>query len=31
MYRSSGYREVDAFNDEPYGDHWFEQLEPAPG
>jgi GNAT superfamily N-acetyltransferase len=29
MYRSSGYREVDAFNDEPYGDHWFEKrLEP---
>ena len=25
MYRSSGYREVDAFNDEPYGDHWFEK------
>jgi DNA-binding MarR family transcriptional regulator/GNAT superfamily N-acetyltransferase len=23
MYRSSGYVEVDAFNDEPYGDHWF--------
>jgi GNAT superfamily N-acetyltransferase len=25
MYRSSGYREVSAFNDEPYGDHWFEK------
>jgi len=25
MYRSSGYREVAAFNDEPYGDHWFEK------
>jgi DNA-binding MarR family transcriptional regulator/GNAT superfamily N-acetyltransferase len=25
MYRSAGYREVDAFNDEPYGDHWFEK------
>jgi DNA-binding MarR family transcriptional regulator/GNAT superfamily N-acetyltransferase len=25
MYRSSGYREVPAFNDEPYGDHWFEK------
>ena len=25
MYRSSGYVEVDAFNDEPYGDHWFEK------
>lgn len=23
LYRSSGYREVPAFNDEPYGDHWF--------
>jgi GNAT superfamily N-acetyltransferase len=29
MYRSSGYREVEAFNDEPYAHHWFEkQLEP---
>jgi GNAT superfamily N-acetyltransferase len=29
MYRSSGYREVDAFNDEPYAHHWFEkQLDP---
>jgi len=25
MYRSSGYREIAAFNDEPYGDHWFEK------
>jgi DNA-binding MarR family transcriptional regulator len=25
MYRSSGYLEVDPFNDEPYADHWFEQ------
>jgi DNA-binding MarR family transcriptional regulator/GNAT superfamily N-acetyltransferase len=25
MYRSSGYREIPAFNDEPYGDHWFEK------
>ena len=25
MYRSSGYREIDAFNDEPYADHWFEK------
>ncbi len=25
MYRSSGYREVAAFNDEPYADHWFEK------
>jgi GNAT superfamily N-acetyltransferase len=31
LYRSSGYREVDAFNDEPYAHHWFEKaLEPAP-
>ena len=29
LYRSAGYREVDAFNDEPYAHHWFEkQLEP---
>ena len=26
MYRSCGYREVDAFNDEPYADHWFEKV-----
>ena len=25
MYRSTGYVEVDAFNDEPYADHWFEK------
>ncbi|HET6948861.1 MAG TPA: helix-turn-helix domain-containing GNAT family N-acetyltransferase [Acidimicrobiales bacterium] len=25
LYRSSGYREVPAFNDEPYADHWFER------
>jgi DNA-binding MarR family transcriptional regulator/GNAT superfamily N-acetyltransferase len=25
MYRTSGYREVDPFNDEPYADHWFEK------
>ena len=25
LYRSSGYREVERFNDEPYGDHWFEK------
>ena len=25
MYRSSGYREVPAFNDEPYGQLWFEK------
>jgi DNA-binding MarR family transcriptional regulator/GNAT superfamily N-acetyltransferase len=23
MYRSAGYTEVPAFNDEPYADHWF--------
>jgi GNAT superfamily N-acetyltransferase len=25
LYRRSGYREVDAFNDEPYAHHWFEK------
>jgi DNA-binding MarR family transcriptional regulator/GNAT superfamily N-acetyltransferase len=25
MYRSAGYREIDAFNDEPYAHHWFEK------
>lgn len=25
LYRSSGYREVDAFNDELYAHHWFEK------
>jgi DNA-binding MarR family transcriptional regulator/GNAT superfamily N-acetyltransferase len=25
MYRSAGYREVEAFNDEPYADLWFEK------
>jgi DNA-binding MarR family transcriptional regulator len=25
MYQTSGYREVDPFNDEPYADHWFEK------
>ena len=25
MYRSAGYVEVDAFNDEPYAHHWFEK------
>jgi len=30
LYRSSGYREVAAFNDEPYAHHWFEKrLSPA--
>jgi DNA-binding MarR family transcriptional regulator/GNAT superfamily N-acetyltransferase len=26
LYRSAGYREVAAFNDEPYADHWFEKV-----
>jgi DNA-binding MarR family transcriptional regulator/GNAT superfamily N-acetyltransferase len=25
LYRESGYREVERFNDEPYADHWFEK------
>jgi DNA-binding MarR family transcriptional regulator/predicted GNAT family N-acyltransferase len=25
MYRAAGYREVTAFNDEPYAHHWFEK------
>ena len=25
LYRTSGYSEVDAFNDEPYAHHWFEK------
>jgi len=25
LYRSAGYREVSAFNDERYADHWFEK------
>ena len=25
LYRSSGYQEVPAFNDEPYAHHWFEK------
>ncbi|HEX2187498.1 MAG TPA: helix-turn-helix domain-containing GNAT family N-acetyltransferase [Longimicrobiaceae bacterium] len=25
LYRGSGYREVPAFNDDPYADHWFEK------
>jgi DNA-binding MarR family transcriptional regulator/RimJ/RimL family protein N-acetyltransferase len=32
MYRAAGYREVAAFNDEPYAHHWFEKtLDPPPG
>jgi len=26
LYRGSGYREVSAFNDEPYAHHWFEKA-----
>jgi DNA-binding MarR family transcriptional regulator/GNAT superfamily N-acetyltransferase len=30
LYRSAGYRERPAFNDEPFADHWFEKrLEPG--
>ena len=25
LYRSAGYTEVPAFNDEPYAHHWFEK------
>jgi hypothetical protein len=25
LYRNSGYREVPAFNHEPYAHHWFEK------
>jgi ribosomal protein S18 acetylase RimI-like enzyme len=25
LYRTAGYREVPAFNDEPYAHHWFEK------
>jgi GNAT superfamily N-acetyltransferase len=28
LYRSAGYIEVAAFNDEPYADHWFEKQLP---
>jgi ribosomal protein S18 acetylase RimI-like enzyme len=28
LYRSVGYVEVAAFNDEPLADHWFEKLLP---
>ncbi|NJP97777.1 MarR family transcriptional regulator [Nonomuraea sp. FMUSA5-5] len=30
LYRSSGYSEVPAFNDEPYAHHWFEKHLPGP-
>jgi hypothetical protein len=30
LYRTSGYMEVAAFNDEPYAHHWFEmRLAPS--
>jgi DNA-binding MarR family transcriptional regulator/GNAT superfamily N-acetyltransferase len=29
LYRSSGFREIDAFNDEPYAHHWFEKSAPV--
>ena len=31
LYRSAGYREVPAFNDEPYAHHWFEKRLVPPG
>jgi DNA-binding MarR family transcriptional regulator/GNAT superfamily N-acetyltransferase len=32
LYRSAGYHEVPAYNDEPYADHWFEKpMTPAQG
>jgi DNA-binding MarR family transcriptional regulator/predicted GNAT family N-acyltransferase len=31
LYRSSGYREVPAFNNEPYAHHWFEKQLNASG
>ncbi|WP_318307022.1 bifunctional helix-turn-helix transcriptional regulator/GNAT family N-acetyltransferase [Amycolatopsis solani] len=30
LYRAAGYREVSAFNDEHYADHWFEKHLAAP-
>ncbi|MCR6483713.1 MarR family winged helix-turn-helix transcriptional regulator [Amycolatopsis sp. OK19-0408] len=30
LYRAAGYREVTAFNDEHYADHWFEKHLPGP-
>ena len=26
LYRSAGYSEVEAFNDEPHAHHWFEKI-----
>jgi DNA-binding MarR family transcriptional regulator/GNAT superfamily N-acetyltransferase len=31
LYRGSGYREVPAFNSEPYAHHWFEKSLTGPG
>jgi DNA-binding MarR family transcriptional regulator/GNAT superfamily N-acetyltransferase len=31
LYRAAGYREVAAFNDEPYAHHWFEKTLAGPG
>jgi DNA-binding MarR family transcriptional regulator/GNAT superfamily N-acetyltransferase len=31
LYRSAGYREVSAFNPEPFADHWFEKHLDLPG
>jgi DNA-binding MarR family transcriptional regulator/GNAT superfamily N-acetyltransferase len=31
LYRAAGYREVDAFNDEPYAHHWFAKTLAADG
>lgn len=28
LYRSAGYEEVSAFNDEPFAHHWFEKHLP---
>jgi hypothetical protein len=26
LYRCSGYREIDRYNDNPYAHHWFEKA-----
>lgn len=31
LYRSSGYTEIAAYNDEPYAHHWFEKVLPPTG
>jgi GNAT superfamily N-acetyltransferase/DNA-binding MarR family transcriptional regulator len=30
LYRSSGYREIERYNDNPYAHHWFEKALPNP-